>query len=319
MEKNSIREIIVCNNCRGDLLWDNGFVLCIECGSKFFIKDGVIQFLKKKNEFYEGVYIRQIKYIPQKNFLKNWFFFNLVQSGVLGEIRKVLCPGGKALDIGCGGGIKWLGIYAETIGMDFSQKSLVEAKKCYSEVVRGNIQKMPFHSASLNLVYGSYIFEHLSAEQKDIFLSEVLRVLKPGGACVLQFDTLSDNWITRFALRDQEAYKKGFIDIDGHIGLEPLSVGIKRIEQSGMDITRVVKFGTTFLQYQATYNWLNISYGDEYVWIKYLSMFVNWILNKRIGIAFEFFVTAVDMLINPFSKIDLATRAIVVAVKPKRV
>ncbi len=317
MAKDGVKEIIICGNCRGNLLWEKGFALCAECGGKFPIRDGVIQFLEREDSFYEGVYTRQIKYIPRKNFLKNWVFFNLVQSGVLGEIKKMLRLGGRALDIGCGGGIKWLGIYAETIGMDFSQKSLVEAKKCYSEAVRGNAQKMPFRNASLDLVYGSYVFEHLSAEQKNDFLSEVFRVLKPGGACVLQFDTLSNNWITRFALQDQKAYKKGFIDIDKHIGLEPLSAGIKRIEQAGMNTAKVVKFGTTFLQYQATYNWLNISYGDKYAWVKYLSKFVNWILSKRAGIAFEFFVTAADRLINPFSAADLATRAIVVAVKPK--
>lgn len=318
MVKDGIREIIVCNNCLGDLLWEDGFVLCIECGSKFFIKDGVIQFLEKKNEFYEGVYIRQIKYIPRKNFFKNWVFFNFVQSGVLGEIKKILRPGGRVLDVGCGGGIRWLGIYAETIGIELSQESLIKTKGFYKEALRSDIQKIPLRSSSIDCIYGSYVFEHLFPEEKNIFLSEVFRILKPSGACVLQFDALSDNWITRFALRDQEAYKKGFIDTDGHIGLEPLSIGIKRIEQSGMDINRVVKFGTTFLQYQATYSWLNISYGDKYIWIKYFSRFVNWILSKRIGIAFEFFVTAVDMLINPFSKIDSATRAIIVAIKPKQ-
>jgi len=317
MAKNNIREIIICNNCQKGLLWRDGIISCLGCGKKFSIQDGVIQFLEKENEFYEGAYVRLIKYIPKKNFLKNWGFFNLVQSGVLGEIRKVLRSGGRALDVGCGGGIRWLGICAETIGMDLSQKSLIEAKKCYAEAIRGDIQKMPFCSASLDLVYGSYIFEHLSTEEKDDFLSEVFRVLKPGGACVLQFDTLSDNWITRFALRDKEAYKRGFVDTDGHIGLEPLSAGIKRIEKAGMRVIRIIKFGTTFLQYQATYNWLSISCGEKYSWVRYLSMFVNWILSNRLGIVLEFFVTAVDKLINPFSKIDSATRAIIVAVKPK--
>ncbi len=318
MTKNSIKEIIVCNTCRKNLLWEDRVISCFGCGNKFFIRDGVVQFLKEKNEFYEGTYVRQIKYIPKKNFIKNWVFFNLVQSGVLGEIWDVLQPGAKVLDVGCGGGIRWLGSYAETIGIDLSQNSLVKAKECYAETIRGNIERMPFRSASLDLVYGSYVFEHLFSEEKNNFLSEVFRVLKPGGVCVLQFDTLSNNWITRFALRDKEAYKKGFINTDGHMGLEPLSAGIERIKQTGMVVVKVVKFGTTFLQYQATYNWLNISYGDKYVWIRYLSKFVNWILSKRIGIAFEFFITAVDKLINPFSKIDSATRAIVVAVKPEQ-
>lgn len=315
--KNNIRDIIICNTCQKDLLWGDNVVSCTECGSKFSIQDGIVQFLKEKNKFYEGVHTRQIKYIPRRNFLKNWFFFNFVQSGILGEIKKMLHPGGRVLDVGCGGGIRWLGIYAETIGMDLSQKSLIETKKFYKEALRNDIQKMPLRSSSMDCIYGSYIFEHLFLEGKNNFLSEIFRVLKSGGACVLQLDTLSNNWITRFALRDKEAYQKGFIDTDGHIGLEPLSVEIKRIEQAGMEIVRVIKFGTTFLQYQATYNWLNISYGEKYIWIRYLSRFVNWILSKRLGIMLEFFVTAIDKLINPFSKIDSATRAIIIAKKPE--
>ena len=315
--KNNIKEIIICNICQKDLLWDDDVVLCTGCGSKFSIQDGIIQFLKEKNKFYEGVYARQIKYIPQKNFFKNWFFFNFVQSGILGEIKKMLRLGGRVLDVGCGGGIRWLGIYAETIGIDISQKSLIKTKRFYKEALRSDIQKMPLSSSSMDCIYSSYVFEHLFLEEKNNFLSEVFRVLKPGGACVLQLDTLSNNWITRFALRDKEAYQKGFIDTDGHVGLEPLSVEIKKIERAGMKIIKVIKFGTTFLQYQATYNWLNISYGEKYAWIRHLSRFVNWILNKRMGIALEFFVTAIDKLINPFSKIDSATRAIIIAKKPK--
>lgn len=310
-----VKQIFSCLQCGKPLTWHNDYVECGACAHKYNIDSGVVQFIDTKDDFYEGVYVRQINYLPNKNIFKNWGFFHLVQSGILGEIKKILPPHGVALDVGCGGGIKWLGAYAQTIGMELSQASLVEAKKCYAEVVRGDIQKMPFRDASLDLVYGSYVFEHLSPEVKKNFLSEVFRVLKPGGACVLQFDTLSNNWITRFALQDAKAYKKGFIDTDGHIGLEPLSLGIKRIETAGLKVTRVMKFGTTVLQYQATYGWLNTSYGDKYSWVRHVSRLVNWILSKRLGIVLEFLVTAVDRLINPFSKTDAATRAIVVAVK----
>lgn len=318
MKINNLMESVVCSKCRGNLYLDNDLISCVACNKNFSIKEGVIQFLEEDDSFYEGVYVRQIKYIPKGNILKNWGFFNLVQSGVLGEIKKTLPLGGKVLDVGCGGGVKWLGLYADAVGMELSQGSLIEARKCYSLAIRGDIQNMPFRDSSFDVVYGSYVFEHLSVDAKENFLKEAYRILKPGGTCILQFDALSNNWLTRFALQDKAAFKKGFIDKDGHIGLEPLSIGIKRIESSGMEISRVVKFGTTFLQYQATYNWLNIAYGDKHRWIQYLSRAVNWILSKRLGIALEFFVTAVDKLINPFSNTDCATRAIVIARKPQK-
>lgn len=311
-----IHDTIICSACGGALVWRADAAECQSCKKKFRITDGVVQFLQHDDAFYEGVYVRQIRYMPGKNVFKNWGFFNLVQSGILGEIKKVLPKGGRALDVGCGGGIRWLGAYAETIGMELSQKSLIAARQCYAAAVRGDIQRMPFRDNSFDLVYGSYVFEHLSPEVKTNFLKEVARVLKPGGACVLQFDTLSDNWLTRFALRDKAAYKKAFIDTDGHVGLEPLSAGIRRIEKEGLAVTRVLKFGTTLVQYQATYNWLNTAYGDTYAWVRNFSRAVNWILSKRLGIALEFFATAFDKILNPFSRTDAATRAIVVAVKP---
>ena len=310
------KKLIVCPKCKNLLDWNKNSGECKHCNKKYQIEKGIIRFLNDNDKFYENIYTRQIHYIPGKNLLKNWVFFHLVQGGILGEIKKVIKPKDRILDIGCAGGIKWLGKYTETIGLDLSFASLIKALQCYDGAVQANIENLPFKNSSFDLIYGSYIFEHLSSKIKEGFLKEVHRVLKPKGKLILQFDTLSNNWLTRFALQDPNAYKRGFIDIDNHIGLESLSMAIFRLEKAEFKIIKIKKFGTTFLQYEPTYNWLSISYGESARWVKILGKITHKIVqNKYSAIILEFGITLFDKLINFFSKNDMATRAIIVAEK----
>lgn len=314
--KNYQKKSAICPKCKKLLDWTQNFVICKNCNGKFPIKNGVICFLNDNDKFYENVYTRQIHYIPGKNFLKNWIFFHLVQGGILGEIKKVIKPADKVLDIGCAGGIKWLGKYTETIGIDLSFASLIKALECYDGAIQTSIENLPFKNLSFNLIYGSYIFEHLSLETKENFLKEAHRILNLQGKLILQFDAFSNNWITRFALHDPKAYKRGFIDIDNHIGLEPLSKTISQFEKNGFKIIKIIKFGTTFIQYEPSYNWLNIAYGKSFFWVRILGKITHKIVQNRYSaIIYEFGVTLFDRLINYFSKNDQATRAIIIAEK----
>lgn len=268
------------------------------------------------HEFYEGRYLRQIAYLPGGNPLKDWVFFNLVQSGVIGELRRVLVPGGVVLDLGCAGGVAWLGREAKSVGIDVSYRFLLEAKKIYTGALQADVRMLPIRDSCVDLAWGSYFFEHLLPEQKTQCLREIWRVLRPGGACVLQFDVLSNNRLTRFAMRDRVRFRRGFVDNDGHVGLEPLPDAVKRIESHGFRILRVRKFGTTSLQYLATYNWLALGYADSHRWVACLKRLTELLSRSRAGLLYEFTVTAIDRFIDPFCKAENASRAIVVAVKP---
>lgn len=268
------------------------------------------------HEFYEGRYLRQIAYLPGANRLKDWVFFHLVQSGVMGDLRRVLVPGGVVLDLGCAGGIAWLGREAKTVGIDVSYRSLAEAKKIYTGALQADVRVLPIRDSSIDLAWGSYFFEHLLPEQKTQCLGEIWRVLRPGGACVLQFDVLSNNRLTRFAMQDSERFRRGFIENDGHVGLEPLPNAVKRIQDHGFQIVRVRKFGTTSLQYLASYNWLALGYADSHRWVAWLKRLTGILSRSKAGLFYEFLVTVFDRLIDPISKAEKASRAIVVAVKP---
>jgi SAM-dependent methyltransferase len=86
------------------------------------------------------------------------------------QVSKVLArvsPGARIVDLGAGG----RKISPETIALDFAPDSSTD--------VVGDVQRLPFRDASLDLVYATGLFEHVADERAVI--AEMRRVLKPGG------------------------------------------------------------------------------------------------------------------------------------------
>jgi SAM-dependent methyltransferase len=94
----------------------------------------------------------------------------------------------KLLDIACGEGRLILygpfpGISFH--GIDVRRTSLIQAReRGYTDVVEGNvIHGLPFPDHSFGIIVCSHILEHL--EYPDHFVSEIERVLRPGGLLVV--------------------------------------------------------------------------------------------------------------------------------------
>ena len=104
-----------------------------------------------------------------------------------------ILPGHRVLDIGCGTAtltilIKRLHPEAEVIGLDPDPKALAIAeRKCKQARVQvhfdqGFSDELPFPDASLDRVLSSFMFHHLTRDEKLQTLREVQRVLQPGGS-----------------------------------------------------------------------------------------------------------------------------------------
>jgi len=92
--------------------------------------------------------------------------------------------GRRVLDLGCGKGrfarpLAEAG--AEVIGLDVSAGMLAEAEGI--PCVRGSARRLPFAAGSFDVVVAVEVFEHL--ESIDPVLSEVRRVLRPGGSLAI--------------------------------------------------------------------------------------------------------------------------------------
>jgi ubiquinone/menaquinone biosynthesis C-methylase UbiE len=102
-------------------------------------------------------------------------------------------PGHRILDIGCGTGtlvtlIKRLYPDVDVIGLDPDPKALARARR-KAEAAAVSIQfdqgfsdELPYPDASFDRVFSSFMLHHLQSGEKENALSEVRRVLKPGGS-----------------------------------------------------------------------------------------------------------------------------------------
>lgn len=107
--------------------------------------------------------------------------------------QAALRPSHHVLDIGCGTGtlallIKRIYPDVEVVGLDPDPKALARARKKVDRAgfaVRfgqGFSDEMPYPEASFDRVFSSFMFHHLREEDRVKTLSNVRRVLVPGGS-----------------------------------------------------------------------------------------------------------------------------------------
>lgn len=115
---------------------------------------------------------------------------------VLGKaFARWLPPGGRVLEAGCGFGY-WVSILSErgyrAIGLDTSAVALRMGRERLRDVdlLLGNILRMPFPEGTFDGVVSLGVVEHFE-EGPDAALSELRRVLRPGGMLLLSVPYVS--------------------------------------------------------------------------------------------------------------------------------
>lgn len=127
------------------------------------------------------------------------------------------------LDIGCYNGRLWTFmkerfIFTDYKGVDYQQKYLDEAfskpsrlfdlKQC--DVTQG----LPYGDESFEMVLSSEVFEHIEGHHYPALMSEIYRVLKPGGRAVLGFPMNTKD--TEFHSVEKELKRLGHVNFPVH-------------------------------------------------------------------------------------------------------
>ncbi len=104
------------------------------------------------------------------------------------HLMKALPEGGNLLDIGCGTGLfveKYIQRGGQGTGLDLSGKMVAKARRrCPDcEFIVGTGEKLPFEDCSFNAVSSVLVFSYV--RNPAAMLSEVYRVLEPGGSVAL--------------------------------------------------------------------------------------------------------------------------------------
>lgn len=101
---------------------------------------------------------------------------------------KMIPDNGKVLELGCGPGVdvgKLLkGGLTKIYGFDLSDKLLDIARKDYSncEFIQGDMRQLPYEENFFDGVFSKAVLLHIAKRNIDQVLSEITRVLKPGGS-----------------------------------------------------------------------------------------------------------------------------------------
>lgn len=108
------------------------------------------------------------------------------------------CKGARALDLGCGNGKTVSALIqagADVTGIDFSDSAVEYCQEKFSGSARfavADCTSLPFPDRSFDIVTAVHIFEHLDDVQLLKTVSEVRRVLVPGGVILVRSFAVGD-------------------------------------------------------------------------------------------------------------------------------
>ncbi|MCR3750130.1 class I SAM-dependent methyltransferase [Lentzea californiensis] len=159
-------------------------------------------------------------YLPGmgKHFLLPLYEVVHLVSGLAGVHDEMVTSAGlrggqRVLDVGCGTGnlLRASGRRhrdVELFGVDPDLKMLARAERklrragLRAKLDKGFAQELAFPDASFDVVFSSLMLHHLDTPSKDEMLTEVRRVLRPGGVLVLADAVFHDHGAAKDHLRD---------------------------------------------------------------------------------------------------------------------
>ncbi len=170
---------------------------CNQCGTVFQVPmpgaEQITTFYPDDYEQYQPERSKQLKNI-EKGALRAVFGYRhleapciyILAGQLLGRLKYRNAPpfrdGHQALDIGCGNGkflVKLRTLGWEVQGVEFNAGAVEVCRVSGLNVFHGDLQSAGFPDASFDMVSARHLIEHLP--DPNSFMSEVARILKPGG------------------------------------------------------------------------------------------------------------------------------------------
>lgn len=246
-------DVLACPKCRGALRSERGTAECARC-AKVFVRDrGVYRFVPD-DDFYEGAYEASVNFVSDGS-LRSELLLYLFNTHYLWYVRKYVPKGARLLELGCGGGVRFFAQHARATGLDLSFSSLRRLDPAYEGALQASALELPLASETFDAVVSAYFWEHIEPSARPQLLSEVARVLKPGGRVVFLFDVLSNNPLYRIFRRDASKFREDFVENDRHYGLEPATKNLQRFANAGFEVLAMHLANKSLVQHLPVYSW----------------------------------------------------------------
>jgi SAM-dependent methyltransferase len=243
--------------------------VCAACNAAFAAPDGIVRFVAPDPKYHSDAPGRWDHVGPE-------WLLPCVDAGITWFFSKHLpenCREATALDFGCGTGLDFLAARCREVhGVDLAPTALGKAREIYHTVSCASVLALPYPDEFFDLIVSVDVIEHIPLERKNEALTEMLRVLKPGGRMLHVLDLRSQKPLHRWAERDPELFRKVFIERMGHYGLETASEAIKRFEAFGMKRIAIEATNRTVLQHAGNYGWqFDNEYRHRSGWVRLLT------------------------------------------------
>src|SRR5215212_1413392 len=126
------------------------------------------------------------------------------------------------LDLGCGAGmlalLKRKGV--TLFGVDLSPEgALASRRNGYDFTCAAELTRLPFADAAFDYAVSLDVLGHVEFEEKDAVLSEIRRVLRPGGVTLHGIEC-TDRLAQKSYEEMTDEELRRFVAVDGHVGLE---------------------------------------------------------------------------------------------------
>jgi len=234
----------VCLRCRRKMPLkmdnDTGTHVCA-CGGSIPYYRGIYRFVHQ-DEFYEGRFTETKQFdstIRKAGILiLSWVSIDGNEERIWKKsinIIKKRTAGRKisVLNVGSGGGHKFLKSLGAVTSVDLSMSSLLNAREISDYCYQADVLNLPFEDESYDLVFSSHLLGHIPLDRKQKAIEEIYRVTKKGGFSLHSVECEANNFIYRKAKEFPELYRKYFQDIYGHYGIEYPSLCKKRFREVG--------------------------------------------------------------------------------------
>lgn len=169
--------------------------------------------------------------------------------------------GRRVLEVGVGAGtdfINWVRNGAVATGVDLTDRGValtrerVALEGLRADVMRADAENLPFESASFDIVYSYGVLHHSPHTVRAI--SEVYRVLKPGGTALVMIYHLH-SWTTwmLWALH---------CGLKGELWKTPRQAVYENLESPGTKVYTVPEARTLFGDFTSARVWTQLAFGD---------------------------------------------------------
>ncbi len=220
------RSRLACPRCHAslelpdDMAEDDQHLVCTSCYARYPASQGIINY-GVNNTFYDDHGFTS----TGRNFSNGpvgKLGLYLARSHFLYDIAQAVAPGSAVIEVGPGGGSRFLAERYDMLGIELSSASVRYAASTYGSAVQATVASLPLANGCADALISSFLLEHLGSEMIEQSVSEMARVLKPNGQMLHFFDVDTDASFVGWAKR-QPWYDAIFIDSKGHHGMRFLN------------------------------------------------------------------------------------------------